>query len=109
MPGGDGTGPLGLGPRTGRGMGYCAGYNRPGFMVPGIGRRFFRRGFRFWARTIPVINPYTPVTRDDERRILENEKRALEEEIKAIKKEIEAIEKRLKELKGVQNSKTEEM
>ena len=56
-----------------------------------------------------MINPYTPVTRDDERRILEGEKRALEEEIKVIKKEIEAIEKRLKELKGVQNSKTEEM
>lgn len=25
MPGGDGTGPAGLGPMTGRGMGYCAG------------------------------------------------------------------------------------
>jgi len=23
MPGGDGTGPLGMGPMTGRGMGYC--------------------------------------------------------------------------------------
>ena len=27
MPFGDGTGPLGLGPMTGRGAGYCAGYN----------------------------------------------------------------------------------
>ncbi|NLG83887.1 MAG: DUF5320 domain-containing protein, partial [Firmicutes bacterium] len=25
MPRGDGTGPLGLGPMTGRAMGYCAG------------------------------------------------------------------------------------
>ncbi|HHY81012.1 MAG TPA: DUF5320 domain-containing protein, partial [Thermoanaerobacter sp.] len=30
MPRGDGTGPMGLGPRTGRGLGYCSGYNVPG-------------------------------------------------------------------------------
>ncbi|MCD6310782.1 MAG: DUF5320 domain-containing protein, partial [Candidatus Eremiobacteraeota bacterium] len=24
MPGGDGTGPMGMGPMTGRGMGFCA-------------------------------------------------------------------------------------
>ena len=38
MPGGDRTGPLGLGPRTGRGLGYCSGYNRPGFMSRAFGR-----------------------------------------------------------------------
>ncbi len=65
MPGGDRTGPLGLGPRTGRGMGYCSGYNRPGFMNRWFGRfgfgrfgrgfsrgrgfgRGFGRGWRFW-------------------------------------------------------------
>ena len=26
MPGGDGTGPTGMGPQTGRGLGPCAGY-----------------------------------------------------------------------------------
>ncbi|NOX97263.1 MAG: DUF5320 domain-containing protein, partial [Nitrospirae bacterium] len=26
MPGGDGTGPMGLGSRTGRAAGFCAGY-----------------------------------------------------------------------------------
>jgi len=31
MPRGDGTGPEGRGPRTGRGLGYCAGYDSPGF------------------------------------------------------------------------------
>lgn len=31
MPRGDGTGPLGSGPRTGRGAGYCAGYPMPGW------------------------------------------------------------------------------
>ena len=37
MPRGDGTGPEGLGPMTGRGLGYCAGYDSPGF-TKGIGR-----------------------------------------------------------------------
>jgi hypothetical protein len=31
MPYGDGTGPLGLGPRTGWGKGYCSGYPLPGY------------------------------------------------------------------------------
>ena len=31
MPRGDGTGPAGFGPMTGRAAGYCAGYDTPGF------------------------------------------------------------------------------
>lgn len=31
MPRGDGSGPWGSGPMTGRGLGYCAGYGEPGF------------------------------------------------------------------------------
>lgn len=44
MPGGDGTGPVGMGPMTGRAAGYCAGYPVPGYMngLPG-------RGFRGWG------------------------------------------------------------
>ena len=38
MPRGDGTGPMGMGPMTGRGAGYCAGYPTPGFMNPYGGR-----------------------------------------------------------------------
>ncbi|NPV52698.1 MAG: DUF5320 domain-containing protein [Firmicutes bacterium] len=34
MPRGDGTGPVGLGPMTGRAAGYCAGFPVPGFMNP---------------------------------------------------------------------------
>jgi hypothetical protein len=45
MPGGDGTGPAGLGPMTGRAAGYCAGYPVPGFMNPIPGR-----GFWGWGR-----------------------------------------------------------
>jgi len=45
MPGGDGTGPGGLGPMTGRAAGYCAGYPVPGFMNPIPGR-----GYGGWGR-----------------------------------------------------------
>jgi hypothetical protein len=37
MPGGNRTGPLGMGPMTGRGAGFCAGYAAPGYMSSGFG------------------------------------------------------------------------
>jgi len=40
MPFGDGTGPAGLGPMTGRAAGFCAGFGRPGFANPIPGRWF---------------------------------------------------------------------
>lgn len=43
MPGGDRTGPMGMGPRTGRGAGYCAGAGAPGFVNRMVGG-FFGRG-----------------------------------------------------------------
>ena len=45
MPGGDRTGPMGMGPRTGWGAGFCAGYGVPGFANPG-----YWRGVPFGAR-----------------------------------------------------------
>lgn len=58
MPAGNRTGPQGMGPRTGRGAGYCAGYDRPGYTSQGFGggfgrgmfgrRAFGGRGFRNW-------------------------------------------------------------
>ena len=52
MPGGDKRGPRGQGPMTGRGAGYCAGFDGPGFMAGdaprgegyGWGRGFGGRG-----------------------------------------------------------------
>jgi hypothetical protein len=47
MPAGDGTGPMGMGPMTGRGAGYCAGFGAPGYMNPTPGGALgggFRRG-----------------------------------------------------------------
>ncbi len=46
MPAGNGMGPMGWGPMTGRGAGFCAGYGVPGYMNPMPGRGFGRgRGF----------------------------------------------------------------
>ena len=50
MPGGDGTGPMGFGPMTGRAAGYCAGYPVPGFMNPVPGRAFLGRGYAPYAQ-----------------------------------------------------------
>ena len=74
MPGGDRTGPLGMGPMTGRAAGYCAGYPVPGYMNPYGGRgnwggrgggRGFRRGFGYYPASLPYGNPmnapYNPV------------------------------------------------
>jgi hypothetical protein len=47
MPGGDRTGPLGQGPMTGRGAGYCAGYSMPGYANPFVGRGWFGWGRGF--------------------------------------------------------------
>lgn len=44
MPGGDGTGPAGWGPMTGRAAGYCAGFSMPGFVNPAAGFGFGRFG-----------------------------------------------------------------
>jgi len=49
MPAGDGTGPMGMGPMTGRGMGFCAGVAAPESMNTLPGRGFGMgcgRGFR---------------------------------------------------------------
>jgi hypothetical protein len=53
MPGGDRTGPLGTGPRTGRAAGYCSGSGMPGYANPVPGRGFgmgFGRGRGGWGR-----------------------------------------------------------
>ncbi|MCD6471852.1 DUF5320 domain-containing protein [Candidatus Aerophobetes bacterium] len=95
MPGGDRTGPLGLGPRTGRGFGYCAGFGAPGFFRyrgrgGGFGRGF---GWRWAGGFYPPYNtPYYPPSIADERTYLE-------EEIKVLREQTASLEKRLGELK----------
>ena len=43
MPGGDRTGPAGMGSMTGRAAGHCAGYAAPGYANPAGGRGFWGR------------------------------------------------------------------
>lgn len=47
MPFGDGTGPMGMGPLTGRGAGYCAGFPTAGAYNPYGGGYGYGRGFGF--------------------------------------------------------------
>ncbi len=55
MPRGDRTGPMGYGPLTGRGAGYCAGYGVPGYGNFGGGwlglgyGRGYGRGRGWWG------------------------------------------------------------
>jgi hypothetical protein len=60
MPGGDRTGPMGMGPMTGRGAGFCGGAGAPGFMSRMCGAFLGRgrgggRGWRnmFYATGLP--------------------------------------------------------
>jgi len=127
MPRGDRTGPWGLGPRTGRAAGYCAGYPVPGFMnpAPGFGRGFGfgrgggrgrGRGFRGWWGAYPPVYPYayqpsytypprafpaTPLPQSpaDELAALEDYKKEMEEERTSMEQEISDLENRMKELK----------
>ena len=61
MPAGDGTGPRGMGPMTGRAAGYCAGYPVPGFMNP-YGARWSGGGYSAYAvpyaAAMPGAYPY---------------------------------------------------
>jgi hypothetical protein len=104
MPGGDGTGPMGMGPMTGRAAGYCAGYPTAGYTNPSLGRgwgfgwgggrgwgRGFGRGFgRRWA-----VSPYAygpGLTAKQESDMLKDQAMAMEEEIKAINQRVKDLE-----------------
>ncbi len=84
MPGMDGTGPMGMGPRTGRGMGPCGRGLGPGF-----GRGFGRcLGWR-WMQS-PYYADIT-LSKEDQKKILQEELKALEEEKKAIMQKIKEL------------------
>lgn len=114
MPWGDGTGPLGLGPMTGRRVGYCSGFPVPGYLNPVPGFAFSRgRGFRwYWRRLLLGVQTTSTISRtrfvpeelklskEEQRKILEEERKAIREEIKELKEELNTIEVRLKELEN---------
>ncbi|MDI3543476.1 MAG: hypothetical protein PWP57_1081 [Candidatus Atribacteria bacterium] len=123
MPGGDRTGPLGLGPMTGRGAGYCAGFSAPGYANPipdrgrigfgrGWGRGYFGRGrgWRnwYWATGLPGwtrVNygypafggwayPYNPMsTPQAEAELLREQAELLKQTLEDIQNRISTLEK----------------
>ena len=117
MPRGDGTGPAGMGPMTGRRAGYCAGYNMPGFANPLPGRGFgawgawggrgggrgwrnwyYATGLPGWARAgyypawgaVPFQAPPAPTP--------EQEANFLRGQAENLRAALDSIEKRLQEL-----------
>lgn len=120
MPGGDRTGPSGMGPMTGRGAGYCAGYATPGYANPwgrrcfeksacgsGRGHRhwFYATGLPFWARGgygcgYPGMSawgqaPVEPAcAAEQEREALSKQAEALEDQLKALNKRLAELEEK---------------
>lgn len=111
MPYGDRTGPMGVGPRSGRGFGYCSGSGRPGYMAgsrrrggygaAGYGESFGRgQGFgaartgrrhRFFARAGFAAEPYGEPTKEEELAGLREEASWLNDRIEAVNKRIEEL------------------
>ena len=115
MPGGDRTGPRGLGSMTGRGAGFCAGYNTPGYMNPvgpsgfygrgggrgggwGYRNMFYATGQPGWMRD--GYQGYGPAYGQVPQYSKEDEIRSLKEQAEYFKKSAEDINARLNELAG---------
>ena len=86
MPGGDRTGPLGLGPGTGWGRGPCFGFGAPGSCYGGRGRGF-GRGFGY--NRFRGASPAPPV---DEVSLLKSRISAMENELADARKYLSEIE-----------------
>ena len=113
MPGGDRTGPRGMGSRTGRSAGYCAGYNVPGYANPVSGRGGFgggrgRRNMQYatglpgWARygEAPYMAPYgeqpfvSQATPEQELEYLKDQAKYFQDSLDNIKKRISEMEEK---------------
>ena len=117
MPGGDRTGPMGMGPMTGRAAGYCAGYGAPGYMNPVGGRGlglgwgggwgrgwrhgYYATGLPGWARfgyapawgASPVYGPYAP-TGEQQAEVLRAQAEWLNEQLEALNRRIAELEEK---------------
>lgn len=86
MPRGDGTGPVGNGPMSGRGFGYCAGGNAGRFGTGrgrGAGcRQGYGIGMNFAA---------DPATAKTQKELLEEQKKLLQNRLDIISKQLENL------------------
>ena len=104
MPRGDGTGPMGIGPMTGRGAGFCAGFTAPGYASPigygfgfgrgrGFRRMFYATGLPRWARFgTPNISGAYFAPEADEKEFLKRQAEFFEKQLDDIKKCLEKFE-----------------
>jgi hypothetical protein len=102
MPYGNGTGPSGMGSRTGRGFGFCSGFPYPGYSVgPGFGGgrgRGFGRGFGWRAGFRPGFGPFDYSFPEPYDYSPDQEKDFLKHQISAMEKTIENLKTRLDEV-----------
>ena len=117
MPSGDRTGPMGMGPMSGRAAGYCAGFGMPGYMNPMAGRGFGMgfgrgrgargrgfggggRGWRhmFYATGVPGWARFGGYSAPNPQIDPETEKQALKNQADALQSELDFIRKRLSEI-----------
>ena len=110
MPGFDGTGPMGMGPMTGGGRGFCVAPVADIRPRP-FGRRFFGRGggrgYRHWyyATGLPRwaragygypasgVDYMPEFSKEEESAMLKEEAEALKEELNAVEERLSALEK----------------
>ena len=107
MPGGNGTGPAGAGPMTGRGAGFCAGFKVPGFANFGVRRGFglglgrggrmgrsrgFGRGFGFNRAGGPYPTSQD-LSADQELEALKEQAEFLQNNLSQVSERIEQLEK----------------
>ena len=111
MPGGDRTGPMGAGPMTGKGAGFCAGFSAAGRANPSGGRGFFGfrcgrgfgmngggRGWRNWFRATGLpgfarANNFSAQAMESEQEILKQQAQYLKDSLDSINKRIEELNK----------------
>ncbi len=101
MPGRDRTGPLGAGPGSGRGLGYCCEYDWREYARPTFGLKsglaFRRAGIghgwrhRWYSLDAPERATLTP---EQECTLLKAQAERLKSKLDAIQKRIEALEVR---------------
>jgi len=100
MPRGDGTGPNGQGPMTGRAMGYCAGNEAPGFVYGSQGGRGMRRsfgrgmgrGFRQGFRNVAMpMNESVEITPEQEKAYLAQQLENLQDSVSAIQERLDKL------------------
>ena len=123
MPGGNGTGPMGMGRMTGRAAGFCAGYSVPGYSNPVPGRRRglgfglgsygrgrglgrgYMGGYTFGRDEYPYAYGYSSAAPVDPVGITpEHEAEMLKAEAKAMQAEVDAINQHVKDLEASKSS-----